>query len=130
MAYPRFPQPKLEWSERTRILSLPAALGCAAVVFLRAGDPSATMKAERLRGSAAMRRLVGNSVATRLFDSGLLSSHLETCSALVQSTPCFELDYPHRPDAVAEVADWIRTQIFPRESEARSEGFGPLHRDP
>lgn len=94
---PRFPQ--LKWDEPLRTPDLDLAV--SAIVFLQRGGEALAL--EPLAAAEAMRLLIRDTVAARLFPPQLLRAHLEAMARFAESVPCRRLHWPEAaPAAFAE----------------------------
>jgi len=99
-ALPAFPQLKLPPDRQPELAAAPLA----AVLVLRPGA-----EALAVRPLARRRRLLPwlrHVVAARALPAGLLEAHLRFCAAAA-AIPMFEVDYPHRPEALEHLAGWL-----------------------
>ena len=94
---PRYPQ--LKWEDPWRTPDLDLAV--CAIVFLQRGGEALAL--EPLAAAEAMRLLIRDTVAARLFPPALLGAHLEAMGRIAQSVPCWRLHWPEAaPAALAD----------------------------
>ena len=94
---PRFPQ--LKWDEPLRTPDLDLAV--STIVFLQRGGEALAL--EPLAAAEAMRLLIRDTVAARLFPPQLLRAHLQAMARFAESVPCWRLRWPEaEPVALAE----------------------------
>lgn len=107
-ALPAFPQWKLPPAAqpgrgRTRPVRL------ITIVQLDPRPAEAALTSKRLSGVDGSLVPVAHSTAARLFDPTLTQRHLDAAIGIAATIPILRLGYPHRPSAIAEVAQALFT---------------------
>lgn len=111
LVYPGFPQPRLSRPENDAIVGLPESVPLRAVVRLEHRHEDREVALRRLAGTEAVRVLVEESVALRLFEPAMLARHLDVCTAVAGRVPVFRARYPHRPEAVDELLAAVEAEL-------------------
>lgn len=109
MALPHFPQLKLPPHEQVGP-ECPRRVPLETVYVLETQDREAAVAWHPLTKSAATLSLLSHTVAARLFDAGLLRSHLSLCAEAAASLPVRRLVYPRRFDALPTVLALLQRQ--------------------
>lgn len=114
--YPHYPQLKLSAEEQIAS-TVPERIPVLGIYNLQQVETTAAVLARRPEPREIVRRLIGHTVAARLFDARLLANHLRFCSALASTTRFFDLCYPHRCESIPEVLRLLRDQPQGRPGE-------------
>ena len=59
----------------------------------------------------ALKRLIGHSVASRLFDKELLQNHLSFCNKMIASTKVIDLEYEHSQQGLETLIELINEMM-------------------
>jgi hypothetical protein len=99
--HPGFPQ--LKYTKDTQPgSSLPDQLSMNMICDLDQGDPDQMPALQPLSFSRAVQVLLWNTAGTRMFNSQLLSKHLDFSTTAMELLSAFKLIYPHRENALEE----------------------------
>ncbi len=101
--WPRFPQLKLPAGEQPG-LTLPEQLPLDRICVLENVEVDATPGLQLLPPGQAVRLLISHTAGTRLFGPATLARHLAFCAAVAGQIPVYRLAYPHRQEALPEIA--------------------------
>ena len=109
VALPHFPQLKLG-ADAQLDPYLPESFPVAAIYVLEQAAQNSPVATAALTEKEALLAFVKHSVASLLFDHSGLARHLEFCAAAAKQVPIYRLIYPHRSEAIAEVAAQINVK--------------------
>lgn len=108
LAFPHFPQLKV-LSDSQPGHSLPGQMQVGRICLLKDPQGEQGPGLQLLKRSQAVRVLAAHTAGARLFDQRLLANHLAFVSRAVQAVPVYELVYPRRQAALAEVKRILET---------------------
>jgi len=115
--HPRFPQLKLEPSDQPWHGSPhPVRLTSLFVLSPKDSHDAQVACSDPLTPARAMAAVAGQTVASRLFEPGLLDAHLQFCRDVAARVPVRVLGYSHRPESIPEVARLLDHHIGPAAS--------------
>lgn len=107
-AWPHFPQLKVSPDSQPGP-ALPEQIPVSRICLLKNAEGGESAGLRLLERGRAVQVLVGQTAGARLFDQRLLAGHLAFASEVARLVPVYEMTYPRRPAALADVKKILET---------------------
>ena len=105
-AWPHFPQLKLPIQPGSKF---PQHLALDRICVLAHADADEMPELQPMSAGQAVQSTLRHTAGARLFDSSLLTNHLDFCAKVGGQIPVYQLAYPHRKSTLPIVKELLES---------------------